>query len=83
MEKFLIGLNYEKIINFNEWKIGNERVKRWRIEDEQKERKYGKNEESKVGESEKDESWEEKETSRKMYIRNKMKEMWKRKWRQR
>lgn len=57
-------------------KIGNERKGM-----NEKRENIRKNGEGKVRESGKDESWEEKEKSRKMYIRSKIKEMWKRKWR--
>lgn len=61
-------------------KIGNERMKDRKRMNEKKEN-MEKNGKGKVGESGKDENWEEKERSRKMYIRSKIKEMWKRKWR--
>lgn len=53
MEKFLIGLkSCEEIINFNEWKIGNERNRGWTKGEKIWEK-------SKVGESGKDESSKE------------------------
>lgn len=70
MEKFLVGLkSCEEIINFNEWKIGNEKDKGMneRRENMEKKVKQERVEKMKV------------RKKRKMHIRSKMKEMWKRK----